>query len=96
MSFEHQWRGPPAPTFWVDWLFAENILCQIYSLEFTPNPICYSHRVITDRVGQPQPYPTPCLQRRELNSLSDYSFYVRSFLTRAAVHAARFRNALYL
>ena len=30
-----------------------------------------------------QPYPTPCLQRRELASLSGYSFYVQNFLTRA-------------
>ena len=42
-----------------------------------------------------QPYPTPCLQRRELDSLSDYSFYVRNFLTRAALHAARSTKALY-
>ena len=45
--------------------------------------------------GFDQPYPTPCLQRRELDSLSDYSFCVRSFLTRAALHAARSTKALY-
>ena len=50
-------------------------------------------RLQVNNVGQP--YPTPCLQRRELDSLSDYSFYVRSFLTRAALHAARSTKALY-
>ena len=45
--------------------------------------------------GLTQPYPTPCLQRRELDSLSDYSFYVRSFLSRAALHAARSTKVLY-
>ena len=34
-------------------------------------------------VNHCQPYPTPCLQRRELASLGDYSFYVQKFLTRA-------------
>ena len=29
------------------------------------------------------PYPTPCLQRREFASLSDYNSYVQNFLTRA-------------
>ena len=35
------------------------------------------------RVTSGQPYPTPCLQRRVLASLSDYNFYVQNVLTRA-------------
>ena len=39
--------------------------------------------------------PSPVRLKTKWRFLSDYSFYVRSFLTRAALHAARSTKALY-